>query len=100
MDFTVKNVSKRFGPTVAVDNVSVRFAAGEIRAIVGENGAGKSTLLKIVSGIHKRDSGEVCEPGDGGYVPDEMLQSELCLNDPENPVFEQNYDVGEPNWKD
>ena len=59
MDFTVKNVSKRFGPTVAVDNVSVRFAAGEIRAIVGENGAGKSTLLKIVSGIHKRDSGEV-----------------------------------------
>lgn len=53
MDFTVKNVSKRFGPTVAVDNVSVRFAAGEIRAIVGENGAGKSTLLKIVSGIHK-----------------------------------------------
>ena len=47
-----------------------------------------------------RDSGEVCKPGDGGYVPDEMLQSELCLNDPENPVFEQNYDVGEPNWKD
>ena len=63
MDFTVKNVSKRFGPTVAVDNVSVRFAAGEIRAIVGENGAGKSTLLKIVSGIHKRDSGEVLIDG-------------------------------------
>lgn len=59
MIFTVKNVSKRFGPTVAVDDVSVVFRTGEIRAIVGENGAGKSTLLKIVSGIHKKDAGEV-----------------------------------------
>lgn len=59
MNFTVKNVSKSFGPTVAVDNVSVTFRSGEIRAIVGENGAGKSTLLKIISGIHKKDSGEV-----------------------------------------
>lgn len=63
MNFTVKNVSKRFGPTVAVDNVSVTFRSGEIRAIVGENGAGKSTLLKIVSGIHKKDEVEVLLDG-------------------------------------
>jgi len=63
VNFTVKNVSKRFGPTVAVDNVSVTFRSGEIRAIVGENGAGKSTLLKIVSGIHKKDEGEVLLDG-------------------------------------
>ena len=49
MDFTVKNVSKRFGPTVAVDNVSVRFAAGEIWGMGGEKGGGKSALLKIGS---------------------------------------------------
>lgn len=59
MNFTVKNIRKAFGSTVAVDDVSVTFQSGEIRAIVGENGAGKSTLLKLVSGIHQRDAGEV-----------------------------------------
>jgi hypothetical protein len=33
-------------------------------------------------------------------VPNEIFGAELCLNDPENPVSEQNYDVGEPNWND
>ena len=46
------------------------------------------------------ESGGVCETVDERDVPNEIFGSELCLNAPENPVSEQNYDVGEPNWKD
>lgn len=55
----VKNISKRFGGTQALNNVSISFQDYSAHAIVGENGAGKSTLMSIISGIHKPDSGQV-----------------------------------------
>ncbi|MDP7293290.1 MAG: ATP-binding cassette domain-containing protein, partial [Verrucomicrobiota bacterium] len=39
----IEVVSKRFGPTVALDGVSLEVGAGEVHALIGENGAGKST---------------------------------------------------------
>jgi ABC-type sugar transport system ATPase subunit len=48
-------ISKWFGPTRALDGVTVAFLPGEIHALVGENGAGKSTLLNIVSGLVRPD---------------------------------------------
>jgi ABC-type sugar transport system ATPase subunit len=56
-------VSKRFGITQALDNVSVEFAAGEVHALMGENGAGKSTLGKVIAGLHKQDTGVVTIDG-------------------------------------
>ena len=56
---TVRNVSKRFGPTLALDKVNLRAQSGEVLALIGENGAGKSTLLKILSGAHSSDGGSV-----------------------------------------
>ena len=56
---TVDRVSKRFGATNALDDVSLDLAAGEILALVGENGAGKSTLMKILAGVHQADAGTV-----------------------------------------
>ncbi len=53
------NISKRFGITQALDDVSVSFRAGEVHALMGENGAGKSTLGKVIAGLHKQDSGTV-----------------------------------------
>ena len=50
-------VSKRFGGTVAVHDVSLDVHAGEIVALLGENGAGKSTLIKILAGVHTLDAG-------------------------------------------
>jgi ribose transport system ATP-binding protein len=56
---SVEGVSKRFGATVALDGVDFAVDFGEIHAIVGENGAGKSTLIRILSGVHRPDSGIV-----------------------------------------
>jgi rhamnose transport system ATP-binding protein len=52
-------VSKAFGATQALDDVSIALEQGEIHALLGENGAGKSTLIKIFTGIQQPDSGEV-----------------------------------------
>ena len=54
-----EGISKRFGITQALSDVSVSFRAGEVHALMGENGAGKSTLGKIISGLHKQDSGTI-----------------------------------------
>ena len=59
MDLEVRSVSKRFGATIALDNVNLKIASGTIHSLIGENGAGKSTLGKILSGVYQLDSGEV-----------------------------------------
>jgi ABC-type sugar transport system ATPase subunit len=55
----VEAVSKAYGPTVALADVSLSVRAGEIHGLLGENGAGKSTLLKIISGAEAADAGVV-----------------------------------------
>jgi ABC-type sugar transport system ATPase subunit len=56
---TAEHISKRFGVTQALDDVSVTFRKGEVHALMGENGAGKSTLGKVVAGLHRQDTGTV-----------------------------------------
>ena len=63
-DFLVcSGISKRFGQTQALSDVSVSFRAGEVHALMGENGAGKSTLGKAIAGLHKPDVGSIVIDG-------------------------------------
>src|SRR5207249_9836749 len=55
----VQNIVKRYGATVAVNNISFQVRPGEILGFLGPNGAGKSTTLKILTGFLVADSGTV-----------------------------------------
>src|ERR671910_919608 len=59
----MEHVSKQFGATLALDDVSLQLRRGEIHALLGENGAGKSTLIKIMTGVQRQDSGEIFVDG-------------------------------------
>ena len=80
---SVEAVTRRFGDLVAVDNLSFEVQPGEIFGLLGPNGAGKTTTIHLITGMLRRDSGEVRVLGSDpqtkarqvrqqiGYVPQE-----------------------------
>jgi rhamnose transport system ATP-binding protein len=59
----LRHVSKRFGGTIALGDVSFNLARGEVLALLGENGAGKSTCVKLLAGVYRPDVGDVVVEG-------------------------------------
>jgi ribose transport system ATP-binding protein len=81
-------VSKSFGATRALDDVTFELARGEVHALIGENGAGKSTMMKILSGAIAPDAGRMeidgrpyapAGPDDGLRGGVAMIYQELTL---------------------
>lgn len=59
----LENVTKRFGNTIAVDNLSLEINKGECFAFLGPNGAGKTTTIKLIIGLLKPTSGKIYVAG-------------------------------------
>ncbi|HEU0116270.1 MAG TPA: ATP-binding cassette domain-containing protein, partial [Thermomicrobiales bacterium] len=83
-----RDVSKRFGGVVALDEVGIDVRAGEITGLVGDNGAGKSTLIKILSAVLKPDAGTIefdgapvafASPADARRAGIETVYQDLAL---------------------
>ncbi|NMC36309.1 ABC-F family ATP-binding cassette domain-containing protein [Candidatus Beckwithbacteria bacterium] len=82
MPIMIRGVSKSFGTTVVLDNVSLSIAKGERIALIGPNGAGKSTLIKIALGLLTPDSGEIIKNNnlDIGYYSQEFEVLDMDKN--------------------
>ena len=59
----VTNLTKRYGPQVAVDDISFRVGAGEVLGFLGPNGAGKSTTMKMICGLIAPNAGSIAVGG-------------------------------------
>ena len=77
----MKDISKFFPGTRALDHVSLKLRKGEIHALVGENGAGKSTLMNILTGQLTKDGGEVFMEGEPLRLssPQDALKKNIVL---------------------
>jgi simple sugar transport system ATP-binding protein len=69
----LSHITKRFGANLAVDDVSLDFAPGEIIGLVGENGAGKTTLMSIAAGELSSDAGTIADRVEAGVVHQHFL---------------------------
>ena len=85
----IKNVTKKYGDNVAVNDVSFNVEDGEIFAFIGHNGAGKTTLIKAIVGIHDIDSGDILINGNSIKTNPIACKKDMAFV-PDNPeLYEQ-----------
>jgi ribose transport system ATP-binding protein len=65
----MQSISKAFGPSRVLRDVTLRLRPGSVHALMGENGAGKSTLMKILAGVHHSDEGRILKDGKPLHLP-------------------------------
>ncbi|MFY0805680.1 sugar ABC transporter ATP-binding protein [Peribacillus frigoritolerans] len=77
---SLTGITKEFPGVKALENASLDVRKGEVLALVGENGAGKSTLIKILSGLYRKDSGEIRVRGESVEIQDARHAQELGIS--------------------
>ena len=80
----IQNLTKRFGEKVAVDDLTLHIAPGEIYGFIGHNGAGKTTTLRSVAGIQQFDAGEIRIDG-VSVTEDPIACKRVMAYIPDNP---------------
>ena len=85
----IKNVTKKYGKTVAVSDMSFKVNDGDIFAFIGHNGAGKTTLIKAIVGIHDFDLGDILINGKSIKEDPIACKKEMAFV-PDNPELYEN----------
>lgn len=92
----ISNITKKFGEIVALNNISITFAKGEIHGLVGKNGAGKSTLVDIIYGWILPTSGSIIINGNEidlrGFQPEDAKKLKIGLV-PQHPLFAEDLSI-------
>ncbi|KRA47722.1 ATP-binding cassette domain-containing protein [Devosia sp. Root635] len=106
---SITNATKRFGPVLALNDISLQARRGEVLALLGDNGAGKSTLIKCISGVHQIDEGQITidgiatsirSPVDARAAGIETVYQDLALFDNLTPAqnFYAGREIAGPSW--
>ena len=105
----VRNATKRFGPVLALSDISLAARRGEVLALLGDNGAGKSTLIKCISGVYGLDEGDILLDGEAAAIHSpaaarhagiETVYQDLALFDNLTPAenFYCGREISFPSW--
>ena len=86
----IKNLTRSFGSTVAVNNINLSIPKGSLFGLLGPNGAGKTTLINLITGLLSPDSGSVAFTGFNGNRTSRGIRSMLGLV-PQDQAFYLNY---------
>lgn len=81
MHIAMRGIHKAFGANRVLRGVDFELHEGEVHALMGENGAGKSTLMNILTGLHKKDEGQILIDGKETYFqnPKEAEQNGITF---------------------
>ena len=89
MDIIVENLTKRFGPQTAVDNLSFEVKTGEILGFLGPNGAGKTTTMKAITCYMAPSSGDVKVGTNSIYEDPEEIKTHIGYLPESNPLYNE-----------
>ncbi|WP_164918956.1 ATP-binding cassette domain-containing protein [Caproiciproducens sp. NJN-50] len=78
----IKKISKFFGTTQVLKDISIQIKSGRIHSFLGRNGAGKSTLVNIIAGVYPQTSGEVFFEGENVTLPWRKTYLSACCRSP------------------
>ncbi|NDV43434.1 gliding motility-associated ABC transporter ATP-binding subunit GldA [Flagellimonas sediminis] len=91
MSITVQNITKTFGPQIALNNVSFSIKKGEVVGFLGPNGAGKSTMMRILTTYYKADSGDAEVNGFDVLKSERDVQKSIGYLPEHNPLYLEMY---------